>query len=184
MTIRTSWIGVLRRSIGLLWVALLCAVLALAALPHVVPATGDILLIVRGRSMEPSIPLGSLILVRPIDTAAATVGDVLTVRFDNGVVVTHRVTRVVDSAAGRSFELRGDANETVDASLVPARAVVGLVHTYAPILGYLLYLLSQPNGGLAAMSLLAMALLVNWLLEDMERASLRRSGEALGGVAA
>ncbi len=180
----TSWIGVLRRSVGLLWAALLCAVLALVALPPLVPATGGTLLIVRGRSMEPSIPLGSLILVRPIDAAAASVGDILTVRFDNGVVVTHRVTRVVDSTAERLFELRGDANETVDASFVPARAVIGRVDFFVPLLGYLLFVLSQPSGGLAAMSFLGMALLAYWLLEDLEQASLRREGRAFSGVAA
>ncbi len=179
----TSWIGALRRSIGLLWMALLFAVLALVALPHVAPLTGHTPLIIRGGSMEPSIPLGSLVLVQAIDAATVSIDDFLTVRFDNGVVVTHRVTRLVDSAAERMFEMRGDANETVDASLVPARALVGRVHLVAPLLGYLLFLLSQPSGGLAAMSLLAMALLAYWLLEDMEQASLSRAQGALGGVA-
>ena len=180
----TNWIGALRRSVGLLWIGLLFFVLAFVALPHVVPPTGNIPFIIRGGSMEPSIPLGSLVLVQAIDPAATSVGDVVTVRADNGVVVTHRVTRVVDSAGVRQFELRGDANETVDASLVPARSLVGRVQLFAPLLGYLLFLMSQPSGGLAAMSFLAMALLAYWLLEDLEHAAPSRDVRALGGAAA
>ncbi|MDQ3492398.1 MAG: signal peptidase I [Chloroflexota bacterium] len=180
----TTWIGALRRSVGLLWIGLLLFLVALMALPHVAPRTGHLPFIIRGGSMEPSIPLGSLVLVEPLDPADASVGDVITVRADNGVVVTHRVTRVVDSATDRRFELRGDANETVDASLVPTRALVGRVHYSAPVLGYLLFLLSLPSGGLAAMSFLAMALLAYWLLEDLEHAALSRHERAFGGAAA
>ena len=173
----TRWIKYLRRSIALAWLTSLCAVLGLVVVSHVAPHTGHTLLIIRGASMEPAIPLGALVAIREVDPQSVGVGDVVTTRADNGVLVTHRVADIVDPGAERLLRLRGDANPTPDAALVPAAAVVGRVSSFTPLAGYALFLLSVPSGILTCLSMLGALLLAYWLVEDMElaaRATARR----------
>jgi signal peptidase len=131
---------------------------------HLAPLAGRQLFIIGGGSMEPSIPLGSLVIVSPIDVLTVAVGDVLTVRAANGVVFTHRVTRVVDVGEGRFVELRGDANADPDPSLVPGRAIIGRSTHYIPYGGYAQGALSTLPGLVAAGSTLLALLLAHRLL--------------------
>ena len=93
-------------------------------------------------------------------------GDVVTVRADNGVLVTHRVVRMADLPAGLHLELKGDANETPDPVLVDASRVVGRVDYVVPGAGYLLSMLTTWTGVLAVVALFAAALIGLSLLED------------------
>jgi signal peptidase I len=105
------------------------------------------------------------------------VGDVVTIRADNGVLVTHRVAGAVEVGGERQLQMRGDANSSPDPASVPAQSVVGRIAWYAPLAGYALFLLSIPSGMLACLSLLGALLLMYWLLEDLElhaRAAARR----------
>jgi signal peptidase len=76
-------------------------------------------LVVVSGSMEPTIPVGSLIAGRTVPAADVEVGDVVTVPRRAGTtdLVTHRVVevRASDAARGaRELVLRGDANATDD----------------------------------------------------------------------
>jgi signal peptidase I len=157
-----------RRAVGFIGVALVVFFVGFSLFTHLAPLTGRQLFIVGGGSMEPSIPLGSLVIVTPTDARTVGVGDVLTIRADNGVVFTHRVTRVVDLPDGRFFETKGDANQTPDNGLVPARAVVGAADQYVPFAGYAQGFLSKVLGMVAALSLLGTLLLLYLLLEMLE----------------
>ena len=154
-----------RRAVGLIGIALFAFLIAFSLFIHIAPLTGRQLFIIGGGSMEPSIPLGSLVVATGTDAMAIAVGDVITIRADNGIVVTHRVSRVVDLPEGRFFELKGDANQSPDASLVPARAIVGAADQFIPFAGYGQMFLSNAPGLVATTSLLG-ALLLAFLLLD------------------
>lgn len=158
-------IRVARRLVGLVGIALFLSLAGFSLVTHLAPVTGHQLFIITGGSMEPTIPLGSLVIVSQADASTVVVGDVITVRADNGVVVTHRVHQVIDSADGRFFETKGDKNQSPDASLVPARALVGAVTEYLPYAGYAHGFLSTVPGLLAAVGLLGACLLAYVLLE-------------------
>ncbi len=157
-----------RRAVGFIGIALVVILIGFSLFTHITPLTGRQLFIVGGGSMEPSIPIGSLVIVTPTDAMTVAVGDVLTIRADNGVVFTHRVSRVVDLREGRFFETKGDANQTPDAALVPARAVVGAAGQYVPFAGYAQGFLSEVPGMIAALSLLGTLLLLYLLLEMLQ----------------
>src|SRR5262249_24071454 len=89
--------------------------------------TGRETLVISGGSMQPAIPLGAVVLVQPVDPAAITVGDVISVQSLNGVVYTHRVAAVSDLNGQPAFQTKGDANETPEPAVVPATAVIGRV---------------------------------------------------------
>jgi signal peptidase len=164
----TGWLRRLRAALGLAWFMLFATLLSAAALPHFVRMAGGDAFVIRGGSMEPAIPLGSLIVVSEIEPIAANVGDVITVRADNGVVYSHRISEVVGDGDERRFRLRGDANDAPDGRLVPARALLGRVDAHLPFAGYLVALLALPSGVMSVMSMFGSLLLAYWLLEDID----------------
>lgn len=164
-----DWTRQTRRAVGLLWLVVLVALLAPVVVSHIAPRTGRSIFIIRGASMTPTIPLGSLIAVAPVDPKAIAVGDVITVKGANKVVYTHRVVAINNAIDEPRFVLKGDANDAPDGGLAEVRHIVGRVESFAPVLGYLLALLSTPSGVISAMSMLGCLLLSYWLLEDLER---------------
>lgn len=80
--------------------------------------TGTSLVIFTTGSMAPTIPTGSVALVRPVPAADIHAGQVVTVqRVGSRLPVTHRVVSVEadpTTAGGRILVLKGDANETND----------------------------------------------------------------------
>ena len=93
---------------------------------------------VYGGSMEPAIKLGSLAVIRPVEPATVSEGDIITFSppNDTSITVTHRVTQVIDGESGLMFRTKGDANEEPDAYTVPAENVVGRVWISVPYAGY------------------------------------------------
>jgi signal peptidase len=119
----------------ILWVALLGFV-ALAALPRLTPYD---VLIVRGGSMEPTLHVGSIVLVDRGAHAPRT-GEIVSFREPDGNVVTHRVV-------GRDADglvTRGDANAREDLGRKPASSIVGTVRGSLPFIGFALFFLQQP----------------------------------------
>jgi signal peptidase len=74
------------------------------------------LLTVVSGSMQPTLPLGSLVVVVPRDAHAVRVGDVITFSppGDNTRMVTHRVVDVQGSGDEVQVHTRGDANPVAD----------------------------------------------------------------------
>ena len=143
------------------WLAGTATLLALIVLPAALSALGHQVYIVRGASMEPAIPLGSVIVVRPVDPASVQVGEIVTYRLPQGTVVTHRVTAVTDEG-GLAFQTKGDASLSADPSPIPASAIVGGLEYTMPVVGYLMYLLGSPPGAIVAVALLGVLLLLGW----------------------
>jgi signal peptidase len=161
-------IRLVRRTVGLLWVALLFALLGLVGINFLGPRLGYGIFVISGGSMAPAIPLGALVAAESIDTGSLAVGDVVSVRAQNGVVYTHRIVSIDASGPEHQLQLRGDANASPDGAIVPASAVIGRVSVYAPALGFLTALIGLPSGIVSIMSALASLLLAYWLLEDLE----------------
>ena len=171
-------IRLVRRVVGLIGIALFAVLVVFSLFLHIAPWTGRQLFVIGGGSMEPSIPLGSMVIVTPTDAMTIGVGDVVTIRADNGAVVTHRVSQVVDGPDGRFFELRGDANEGPDGGLVPARAIVGAADQYVPYAGYAQKFLSTVPGVVTALAVLGALLLTYLVLEMLESTTPTISSEA------
>lgn len=111
------------------------------------PLFGDIeLKIVRSGSMEPSIPVGSLIMTVPQESYA--VNDVITFGADTQqqIPTTHRIVDVVRETGAPMFVTQGDANDTVDPKQVAPQEVIGKVVVHVPSLGYLFDFARQPLG--------------------------------------
>ena len=111
-------------------------------------------------SMSPTIPAGSLALVREIPAAEARVGDVLTIARPGELPITHRVTSVsrLDGPL-TSITMKGDANDFDDPApytVATARIVLASV----PGLATAVVAVSHP--AVLGSITLAAALLVGW----------------------
>lgn len=127
-TARDSWN--LRASLILSVVALvLVAPVAAHLLAAVVPGVGSY--VVRGASMEPTIPAGALVYVAA--TGDYGVGEVVTYSRE-GRTVTHRIVDEVDGG----YLTKGDANDAPDTDVVAHEAIIGEVVWWVPGYGLLL----------------------------------------------
>lgn len=158
-----------RRLLDMALIALVLGVLAIVLAVNAGPSFGRQVIVIRGGSMEPSIPLGSAIVVTSVQPADLRPGDVVTMKDANGTLISHRITRVVQLPAGLYIETKGDANAAPDPVLVPASEVVGRIDASIPGAGYLIYLLTIPTGVASVLCLALTMLFGIWLLEDLER---------------
>lgn len=158
----------IRRLLDLALVLLVGSVLAIVLLSTFGPSFGHQLLVVRGGSMSPAIPLGTLVDVASTPPDQIQPGDVITIKADNGVLTTHRVVRVAQLPDGIYFATKGDANETADPVLEPASRLQGRIDLSLPFLGYLMYLLTTPSGVISIFGLAMTLLFAIWLLQEFE----------------
>jgi signal peptidase len=95
-------------------------------------------------SMSPTIPTGSLAVVRQIPASEIKVGDIVTVDRAGQPPITHRVTSVLPADGDkRSITMRGDANPSAD----PAPYTIDharIVLASFPGLAYVVVALSNP----------------------------------------
>lgn len=129
----------------LLWMVTLGAlgVLGVAVLvPRLAGATPYTVLT---SSMKPTMPPGTLVVVRPADPEEVGVGTVVTYQLKSGepTVVTHRVVAQAFDGKGKSiFQTQGDANDVPDAKWVRPEQIHGEKWYAVPYLGYLSNLLT------------------------------------------
>jgi signal peptidase len=149
-------------------VLLTFALVVLASLVVVVliprASNGAALTVLTG-SMSPQIPVGSVILIRPVDPRTLQVGDVATYQAEEGkdTFITHRITKVHVEPAGLSFTFKGDANAGADLKPVPQGAIRGEVWFHVPYLGAIRDALHGKGG----ISLVAMLLVGGYALSQL-----------------
>jgi signal peptidase len=143
------------------------------ALPHVLGVVGGQVYVVRGGSMSPDIPIGSIVITDPVDPHSIAVGDVITFRVGNASVVTHRVTGI-SGGSQLSFDTKGDANNAADPVPVPADAILGRVEFSAPSVGLAMTILSTVGGLVVAFGILGALLIGGWFIDELE-ATVRRA---------
>lgn len=117
-------------NIILIW--LLMIIVAIFLLPHFSGWRFDAVL---SGSMEPALPVGGVVFIKPAQPADIGIGDIIAYRLGEWLT-SHRVIDIVSSSEP-SFITKGDANEDADLSPVPASSVVGKVIFDVPYLGYL-----------------------------------------------
>ena len=150
----------------LLTIALTMLVVVVAGtfVASLMPIPGNIeLKIVKSGSMEPSIPTGALVLIKP--ASAYGVGNVITFGPDTKTQVptTHRITAV--TAGGEPvYTTKGDANEDADTKTVAHRDVIGKVLLGVPYAGFVLDFARKPLGFALLIGLPALMIMLDELL--------------------
>ena len=132
-------------------VVVLLALTAIAA--NIKLPQGYKILVVQSGSMEPAIPVGSVVLTKPTAGVAAPTpitrffeGDVITYAAVKQSLVSHRVVSISEENGEFFYKTKGDANETSDQKLVSEKDVVGKVMFAAPFIGRYVNFAKQPLG--------------------------------------
>lgn len=173
-------LGALHLMIDGALILLIAVVAAAGVAAHVAPLVGMETLTIRGRSMEPAIPLGSIVAVSTVDEPR--LGDVITYHAGNGVMVTHRVVGTTSVGGADHLVTKGDRNAQPDANPVPLTAVLGRVDFYLPGLGFLAWMISTPSGLVGIVTTFLALLICLWLVEEVEAEQAQRSKLRRGRV--
>lgn len=169
----------------LTFVALLVAMMGLPRVAGATPYT------VLTGSMRPTMPPGSLVVIKPIEAGEVKVGDAITYQIRSGEpeVVTHRVISLAQTLGGETlFTTQGDANPHPDEKPVKAAQIRGVVWYSIPFAGYLNSLLTGEQRiwavGSAVVLLLGYAAFMGIGAMMDARKGVRRSGGARARVSA
>jgi signal peptidase len=144
--------------VALLAVWTLVGIMAIATwAPHMSRFKTDIIV---GQSMEPTIPLYSVIVVEPVDPASIRVGDVITFQQPDEPDrrVTHRVQKIEHGKGGvLQFVTKGDNNEVRDPWRVTYEQQGYRVRTHVPHVGWIMI---QAQTRLARLALVVVPVLL------------------------
>lgn len=99
-------------------------------------------LVVRTGSMEPTIPAGSVVVIKPVDPNKLQRDEIICFKRSELQLITHRIIDITDEG----FRTKGDANKVPDNSIVEKKDIIGKVIFTIPYLGYLNYFVNTPLG--------------------------------------
>lgn len=109
-------------------------------------------------SMTPSYPVGSVVFTQPANQYE--LGD--TIAFTRkGVTVTHRIISYKNAGEGRTYVVKGDANNIPDLEHVKAKDIIGRVFISLPLFGRVMTLLHTPIGLFAIIGTPALLLILH-----------------------
>ena len=101
--------------------------------------------IVMSGSMETTINIGDLVIVKKVNSSSIPTGDIIA--FKNGnIVISHRVKEVINDSGIYKFKTKGDNNNVADDFIVSSDAIEGIFVNKIPGLGSILLFLGKPIG--------------------------------------
>jgi signal peptidase len=93
-------------------------------------------------SMEPAIPVGSIVVIKPVGTETLKTGDIICFKLSEPTSITHRIINITNEG----FTTKGDANEDPDQWTVKKENVIGKLVFTIPYIGYIGYFVRTPIG--------------------------------------
>lgn len=157
----------IRKICGFLSTILLIVLFAMAVLLIGPTLMGMKSMAVLSGSMEPNIPVGSIVYVDDVEPSTLQAGDVITYSISGSTMVTHRVVEV--DVENQNIITKGDANEVEDGAPVAFSQVVGKMKLHVPLLGYISIYIRTPLGIAAACGVLIIVVLLTFLPEVFKK---------------
>ena len=148
----------------------LLVIIIIGCIPLTVPrAMGYELYTVITGSMEPNIPVGSLVFVKDVDPIEVQEKDVIAFYGgkDSNAIITHRV--VENRTFMGEFITKGDANSDNDMNPVSYNELIGRVELSVPYAGSAAQFLTSMQGKITAASLIGLAIILNILASVLDR---------------
>ena len=156
---------------------LILAAVILTSVPLAVPRLlGYEIYNVTSGSMEPALPVGSVIYVQRVAPETVKEGEIIAYYVD-GTVITHRV--VENRFVEGEFVTKGDANDMEDFSNTHYSDLVGIVKYHIPMLGDYLMVYSNQLTKVYLLTLAFCGVMFNMLAGRMRRRQEERFQEEL-----
>lgn len=125
-------------------------------------------------SMEPEIPVGSILYVEGLAPEDVEEGDVIAF-WSNGSVVAHRVVK--NKVVEGTFITKGDANAREDMNDIEYEALIGRVKAHYPLLGHLTALYGSRVGKVYVICFAACGAMFNMLAGRLRERRRMKSGD-------
>ena len=140
----------LGRSCSVTGIALILTVIVLSSLLVLPGMFGYSMYHVLSGSMEPEMPIGSLIYVHNGEPEDVEESDIIAFygSVEDSGIITHRVVK--NNIVSGTFRTKGDANEKEDTTPVPYGNYIGKVTLTVPYVGKVLTIMTSPYGKIAA----------------------------------
>lgn len=155
---RKNPVGVFCSTLGTIVLVLLIFVCVPLTVPRML---GYHIYTVVSGSMEPAIPVGSLVYINNMTPEDVQEGDVIAFygATDGSSIITHRV--VTNSTIMSEFITKGDANEENDMNPIPYSHFIGKVVLTVPKMGGLAQTFTSTSGKIAAACMIALAVVLH-----------------------
>ena len=120
-------------------------------------------------SMEPALPVGSLVYIGREEPKNIEKDEVIAFygAKDSNAIITHRV--VENRVVMGEFITKGDANKTNDMNAVPYGNFIGKVEFSLPVLGYVAQLITSIEGKIVAGAVILVALVLQIIASAIEK---------------
>ena len=166
----------LLKTAGFLLILLICLLYLPISVPQI---TGLGVHDIVSGSMEPEIPVGSIVYSETVRFEDLKVSDVVVFQVQGAdTAITHRIVHV--DTRNRQLITKGDANAVEDLRPVDAADVLGVVRFHIPYLGYAAPVISSPAGKLSSACVLLAAVFFvvagEILDKDSEKKDNRKKG--------
>lgn len=111
-------------------------------------------------SMEPEIPVGSIVIVNEMDSEEIVEGDIIAFYSPSNpeATITHRVLEKDD--AMQEFTTKGDANAEKDLAPIPYACLIGRVDFYMPYVGNIYAQFVSDSGKLVVIGIVIFAVVL------------------------
>lgn len=126
----------IKKIIKIMAVIIIVALAGLIFLTLAPESGGYKALVVTSGSMEPAVPVGSMVFIRNSGTIQKN--DIITFRMspDLKSLITHRVVDIREVRGKTMYQTKGDAVKEPDIELVPAERVAGSMIFSIPFIGF------------------------------------------------
>ena len=142
---------------AIIFVALLTPAI-IYAVPFVV--SGYSSSIIMSGSMEPAIPVGSIVVTQKIDVDNVKAGDIIVFQRSDSKTLHRVIDKIVENDS-YYFKTKGDANEDPDPWTVQPEQIQGALLLTIPYYGYLIYFAGTPIGFILMVIIPAILLIAN-----------------------
>lgn len=165
----------MRKKIKEIISVLIVAALLTPAIIYVIPfiVDGYYSSVIMSGSMEPAVPVGSIVVTHKIDVDNVKAGDIIVFHRSDSKTL-HRVIEKIVENDSYYFKTKGDANETPDPWNVQPEQVQGALLLNIPYYGYLLYYAGTSIGFVLMVIIPAILLIAN---EVRKIIKLRKEGK-------
>ena len=152
----------MRKKIKEIISVLIVVVLLLPAIIYAIPfiVDGYYSSVIMSGSMEPAIPLGSIVVVKRVNPDDVKVGNIIVFHRSDSKTLHRVIDKIVENDS-YYFKTKGDANEDPDPWIVQPEQVQGALLLTIPYYGYLIYFAGTPIGFVLMVIIPAILLIAN-----------------------
>lgn len=152
----------MRKNIKEIISVLIAAALLTPAIIYAIPfiVDGYYSSVIMSGSMEPAIPVGSIVVTQKIDVDNVKAGDIIVFQRSDSKTLHRVIDKIVENDS-YYFKTKGDANEDPDPWIVQPEQVNGALLLTIPYYGYLIYFAGTPIGFVLMVIIPAILLIAN-----------------------